>query len=79
MWREMIEPVGWQGKFVGRWAGTVAGVSCGVGVRVGSTGDVQVVDEMLNSGVPEREWQPSDYMREVKLSTKVWSWIRTFE
>jgi hypothetical protein len=27
VWREMIEPAGWQGKFVGRWAGTVAGAS----------------------------------------------------
>lgn len=51
VWQVMIEPAG--GKSVGRRDGTMA--SCGVGMRVGSAGDVQVVDEMLNSGVPERE------------------------
>ena len=55
VWREIVEPAGWQRISVCWWAGMMAGATCGLGVRVGSTGDVQVVDEMLNSGVPIRE------------------------
>lgn len=51
VWREMMELAGWHGTSVGWCAGRVTAASYGVGMRVGSMGDGQVVDETLNSGV----------------------------